>query len=152
MWNKCTSNVQKHLTATYFIGLPFRTNMRGVVNGVKSSWWTVTNGVSQGSVLGTALLNISIDELDEGIGCIPSKFSDDTKLGRNFDLLWEQKIISEEIWLQEPYAVLWIWGRLTGKLCGRKGSGGVSWQLAEHEPVVYPNGQDGWWHPGLYQK
>ena len=41
---------------------------------------------------------------------------------------------------------------MTGKLHRRKGSGGISWQVAEQEPAMCPGGQEGQCHPGLYQK
>ena len=53
---------------------------RVVINGKESNWTNVTSGVPQGSVLGPILFLVYINDIDEGLTCIISKFADDTKI------------------------------------------------------------------------
>ena len=53
---------------------------RVVLNGKASNWTNVNSGVPQGSVLGPVLFLVYINDIDEGVTSIISKFADDTKI------------------------------------------------------------------------
>src|SRR6478609_63255 len=50
------------------------------INGCSSDWAEVVSGVPQGSVLGSILLTIFIDDIDDNIFSKTLKFADDTKI------------------------------------------------------------------------
>ena len=55
---------------------------RVVVEGEVSNWKSVLSGVSHGSVMGTILFLININDLDDDITSKVLKFADDTKVFR----------------------------------------------------------------------
>lgn len=75
---------------------------RVVVNGYASGWRLVMNGVPQRSILGQMLFNIN--DLDSGIECTLSKFSDDNKLSDAVDSLEERDDIQKDQGSLEKWA------------------------------------------------
>ena len=70
---------------------------RVVVDGEVSSWKSVLSGVPHGSVLGSILFLVYINDLEEGVTGKILKFADDTKLFTKNKEIGDTKNVQDEI-------------------------------------------------------
>lgn len=68
-----------------------------MVNGSKSRWRLVTSDIPQVSILWPVLFNIIINNIDSGIECVLSKFTNDTKMSGAVNIVEGRDIIQRDL-------------------------------------------------------
>jgi len=76
-----------------------------LMDGVSSSWRKEWTGVPQGSVLGSILFLVYINDLDDQLSSNVLKFADDTKLFRVVDNHIDGQTLQKDIDLLGDWAV-----------------------------------------------
>lgn len=81
---------------------------RVIVNGVQFSWWLITSGLPQGSILWPVLFKLFISCLDERTEYALNNFADDTELGSSVDLLggkksWQKNLNGLDQWAMSSH-------------------------------------------------
>lgn len=155
---------------TYRNYITSRQNNQNELDRLVASHWVV----SVGSILGTVLFNIFINDPDAGLKCIQIKFAGDTKLGGTVNSLSRGKAIGEILTNQrawqspttlsltrenpafctgnrQPWLHLHTGEQEAGEQhCGKE-SGGSGWCQAEYEFTVRPGRQKDQPHHEVHQ-
>ena len=68
-----------------------------LIEGVVSGWEMVRSGVPQGSVLGSVLFVVSIDDIDKNIRSTVLKFADDTQVVARVGIEEDRKVLRGDL-------------------------------------------------------
>ena len=84
-------------------------NMRVGVRGSYSEWVDATSGVPQGSVIGTLLFLLYVNDIPESLQCMVKMFADDTKVFNKVKTTDDCDKLQEVInWLSDEWSRDWM--------------------------------------------